>query len=114
MDNSSKSKVNPRSSSCGSNNRGKTLVGSRTFLPRSDLEAQVAASASPVSSVDEAHSWLEKKGWMLTSEPYTKSQLAEVLFSAALSFKLPAEADTAIHSVAYLIWEQSEDEVASY
>jgi hypothetical protein len=73
----------------------------------------VAASASPVSSADEACSWLEKKGWMLTSEPYKKSKLAEVLFSAALLFKLLAEADTAICSVAYLIWEQSEDEIAT-
>jgi hypothetical protein len=78
-----------------------------------DLEAKVAASASPVWSVDEACSWLEKKGWMLTSEPYMKSKLAKVLFSATLLFKLLAEADMAIHSVSYLIREQSEDKIAS-
>jgi hypothetical protein len=73
----------------------------------------VAASASPVSSADNAHSWLEKKGWMLASEPYMKSKLAEVLILATLLFKLPAEADTAVHSVAYLMWEQSEDKIAT-
>jgi hypothetical protein len=105
--------VNPRSSSHSSNNGGKNLVGSQTFSPRSDLEAQVAASASPVLLADEARSWLEKKGWMLASKPYMKSKLSKVLFLAALLFKLPAEADTAIRSVAYLIQEQSEDEIAA-
>jgi hypothetical protein len=50
---------------------------------------------------------------MLASKPYMKSKLAKVLFSATLLFKLLAEADTAVRSVAYLIQEQSEDEITA-
>jgi hypothetical protein len=64
---------------------------------------QLSASISPVTSVKDAHSWLEKKGWILASEWYSKNKLAEILFSAVLSFKLPTEADTALCSIAFLI-----------
>ena len=73
---------------------------------------QILASFGPVSSANEARTWLEKKGWILSSESYSKNKLAEILFSASLSFKLPPEADTAIWVVAYLIQDQSDDETS--
>ena len=84
----------------------------RDFSPRPDLEAQIIASTSPVSSVDEARTWLGKKGWVLSSESYSKNKLADILFSISISFKLPPEADTAIRAVAYLIRDQSDEETS--
>jgi hypothetical protein len=49
---------------------------------------------------------------MLSSEPYSKSKLAEILFSVVLSFKLPPEADMAIRSVAYVVRDRAEEEFA--
>jgi hypothetical protein len=82
-------------------------------LPRPNLDSHIAASASPVTSEKEAHSWLEKKGWILTSEHYSKSKLAKILFTVTLSFKLPTKANTALHSVAFLIHDQGEEDFAS-
>ena len=112
MGDSSKSKNNPRSSSRGSNSNA-SVLGNQNFVPRSDLEAQLNASASPVTSVKDACAWLEKMGWMLTSKSYSKNKLAEILFSVALSFKLPPDADTAIRSVAYIVRDRAEEETAS-
>jgi hypothetical protein len=112
MGDSSKPKNIPRSSSRGSNSNASAL-GNRNFSPRPDLEAQLNASVSPVTSVKDACAWLEKMGWMLTSEPYSKNKLAEILFSVALSFKLPPDADTAIRSVAYVIRDRADEETAS-
>jgi uncharacterized protein (DUF2267 family) len=64
-------------------------------------------------SIKDACAWLKKMGWMLTSEPYLKNKLAEILFSVALSFKLPPNADTAIRSVAYVVHDQAEEETVS-
>ena len=113
MGDSLKSKNSPRSSSRGSNSNAASSLGNRDFSPRADLEAQLLASPSPVSSVKDARSWLEKKGWMLNSEDYTKKKLADILFSASLSFKLPPEANTAIRSVAYLIRDLADEEHAA-
>jgi hypothetical protein len=88
-------------------------LGNRNFSPRADLEAQLNASASPVASAKDACAWLEKKGWVLTSESYSKNKLAEILFSVALSFKLPPDADTAIRSVAHIVRERAEEDLAS-
>jgi hypothetical protein len=65
-----------------------------------------------VSSAKDAWSWLEMKGWALISEIYSKSKLTDILPSAMLSFKLPAKADTAIHSVAFLIQDQADKDFA--
>ena len=70
------------------------------------------ASNSRVSLANEAQTWLEKKGWVLSSESYSKNRLTEILFSPLLSFKLPPEADTAIRVVDYLIWDQSDKETS--
>jgi hypothetical protein len=111
MGDSVNSKVASRSSSRGSNSNAS--LGNRDFSPRPDLEAQLRASPSPVSSAKDARSWLEKKGWMLNSENYTKNKLADILFSASLSFKIPPEANTAIRSVAYLIRDLADEEHAA-
>ena len=78
-------------------------IGTREFAPRPDLDAQILASISPVSSEKDLRTWLEKKGWPPNSEVITKSHLADILFSVYLAFKLPNEADTAIRSVAYIL-----------
>jgi hypothetical protein len=102
MEGSSKSKSNPHSSAHGSNNIG-LAPGNQALSPRPDLDSQITASVSPVSLVKEAHSWLEKKGWILTSKHYSKSKLAEILFTTALSFKLQPKVDTALRSVVFLL-----------
>jgi hypothetical protein len=112
MGDASKSKINTRTSTRGSSTNS-LAPGNRAFSPRPDLDSQIAASAGPVTSDKEARSWLEKKGWILTSESYSKSKLAEILFSVALSFKLPPEADAAVRSVAFLIRDQGEEDFAS-
>jgi hypothetical protein len=111
MGDTSKPKNNPRSSSRGSNSNV-SGIGNRNLSPRNDLEAQIKASTGPVASVKDAYAWLETKGWMLSSEQYSKSKLAEILFSVALAFKLPPEADTAIRSVAYIVRDRAEEELA--
>jgi hypothetical protein len=50
---------------------------------------------------------------MLNSEDYMKRKLADILFSASLSFKLPAEANTAIRSVAFLIRDLADEDHAA-
>ena len=113
MGDSLKSKNSPRSSSRGSNSNVASSLGNRDFSPQADLEAQLHASPSPVSSAKDARSWLEKKGWMLNSEDHSKKKLADILFSASLSFKLPPEANTAIRSVAYLFRDLADEEHAA-
>ena len=112
MGDSSKTKNNSRSSSRGSNINTSAL-GNRNLSPRNDLDAQISASAGPVKSAKDACAWLEKKGWMLASEPYSKDKLAEILFSVAIAFKLLQDADMAVRSVAYLIREHAEEVLTS-
>ena len=52
---------------------------------------------------------LEKKGWLLNNENYSKNKFTDILLSASLSFKLPTEADTAIQLVTFLIWDQANE-----
>jgi hypothetical protein len=75
----------------------------RRFSPRADLDAQILATPSPVTSAKDAWSWLENKGWILNSEENSVPKLADILLSATISFKLPTEASTAIRSVAFLL-----------
>src|SRR5712675_1573181 len=98
MGDSSNSRNNPQSTSRGSNNANASPLGNRNFSPQADLDAQIHASSSPVTSAKDVSSWLGKKGWILNSEPCSTIKLADILFSAALSFKLPPEAETAIRS----------------
>ena len=90
-----------------------SALGNQNFLLRSDLEAQISASTGLVLSVNDAYAWLKKKGWMLTNKPYSKDKLAEILFSVALSFELLQDADTVVHSIAYLFCNQAKEILAS-
>jgi hypothetical protein len=110
MGDSSKSKT--CSSACGANNSS-LAPGTWAFSPRANLVSQLSASASLVTSEKEAHSWLEKKGWILASEQYSKSKLTEILFLVALTFKLLTEANSALHSVAFLIHDLGNEDLTS-
>ena len=85
----------------------------RDFLPQDDLKAQINTSPSPVTSAKDARSWLEGKGWLLNSEGPSSIKLADILLSVTLTFKLPAEASTAIRSVAFLLRDHADDSVSS-
>ena len=88
------------------------MQNSRDFLPPANLEEKILASSSPVSSAKNAQSWLEKKGWALNSETCSINKLADILFLVALLFKLLAEANTAICSLAFLICDQADKDFA--
>ena len=85
----------------------------QSFSPRADLEPQITATPSPVTSAKDTRSWLESKGWMLNSEDSTISKLSDVLLATTLSFKLPADASMAIRSVVFLLHARADDSFAS-
>jgi hypothetical protein len=102
MGDTSRTKNNAHRASCRSNANTPSL-SNQDFFPRANLEAQLHATSGPVSSVKEASTWLKMKGWALTSKTCTKIKLAKILFSVVLVFKLPADTNMAIHSVAHLL-----------
>ena len=104
MGNSTKSK-NPqvRSSSHSTSSSNMVPLANQDFYPWPNLDAQIVASPSPVSSAKDSQAWLKKKGWLLNSEDDSARKLADILFSASLSFKLPPEAHMAIRSVAHIL-----------
>jgi hypothetical protein len=61
----------------------------------------------------DAQSWLKGKGWLLNSEGPSSVKLADILLSATLLFKLPAEASTAIRSVTFLLRDHADDSISS-
>ena len=75
---------------------------SSQLLPRPDVMAALASN-SPISSSGDAKTWFESKGWILSGENYTKSKLADILFTVAINVKLPNEAKSAIAAVAYIL-----------
>ena len=86
---------------------------SQGFLPQANLEACVITSPSLVSSVLDTWSWLKSKGWLLNSEGTSRKKLANILLSATLSFKLPAEASMVIRSVAFLLQDYPDESLPS-
>lgn len=64
---------------------------------------QLQASPSPMTNAKDASSWLETKGWILTSKNYTKPKLADILFTVALTQKLPSDVSATIKAVTLLI-----------
>ena len=68
---------------------------------------------SLVSSAKDAQSWLESKSWVLNSEDSSALNLADILLSATISFKLPADASTAIHAVAFLLCAHTDKTLAA-
>ena len=115
MGNSSRQKTGPRTISCGANNNqnNTSSQNARDFSPRADLEAQITASPSPVTSAKDARSWLKNKGWILNSEGNSASKLSDILLSVTLSFKLPANANTTIRAVAFLLRDHTDETLAS-
>ena len=105
MSDVSRQKNGPRVPSRGPNSSQSSMSSqnARSFSPQANLEAQVTATPSLVTSAKDAWSWLESKGWILNSEDNTNSKLSDVLLAATLSFKLTADASTAIRSVAFLL-----------
>ena len=97
MSDSLRQKAGSRALSRGTNSQNTMSPHStRDFSPRANLEAQITASPSPVTSAKDARSWLENKGWILSSEDSSGAKLSDILLAATLSFKLPADACTAI------------------
>ena len=98
--------ISVRSSSCNSRSSSSKVAsptGNRKFAPRPDLDSQMLASPSPISSAKYWWAWLEKKGWLLNGMEVIKSQLSDIFFSASLTFKLPPEANIVIQSVAHIL-----------
>ena len=100
--------MSSRSSSSASN----ISSGNRELLPRADLEAQLQASPGPVTNAKDAQSWLESKGWILASENYTKPKLANILFTVALTQKLPSDTSAAIKAVAFLLEDGADQDLS--
>jgi hypothetical protein len=103
MGDSSKKKSATRTSSRSTSSADNVSAGVREMIPRAELEAHLQASPGPVTSVKDARSWLEAKGWILAGENYTKPKLADILFTVALTQKLPSDSCAAIKAVAFLI-----------
>ena len=115
MGDSSRQKNSPWTSSRSSNNNSNITSAQNPwgFSPQANLEALIAASPSLVTSVKDARSWLEGKGWLLTSKENSKLKLTDILLLAALSFKLLAEASTAIYLVAFLLRDHADKALAT-
>ena len=60
-------------------------------------------------SAKDAHIWLKKKGWPIDSKQGLEKKLADILFSASLSFKLLPEANTTIRSITFLLRDIADD-----
>ena len=115
MGDTSRQKSGTRVLSCrvNSSQNTKSPQNVRGFSRWPDLEAQISAAPSPVSSTKDAWSWLESKGWVLNSEDSLAPKLADILLSAMISFKLPANASTTIHAVAFLLHAHTDDTLAA-
>ena len=82
------------------------------LLPRSEVLV-VLTSNSPISSSWDAKNWFKSKGWILSGEKYSKSKLADILFTVAINVKMPNEAKLAITVVAYILKDIVEEDFAS-
>jgi hypothetical protein len=82
------------------------------LLPRSEALSGLSFN-SPISSPQDVRSWFETKGWILSSEQYTKPKLADILFMVATDTKIPPESKSAIMAVAYLIEDIAEEDFAA-
>ena len=68
---------------------------------------------SLVSSAKDSWSWLKDKGWVLNSKDNSAPKLTDILLSATISFKLPANASTATHAVAFLLCAHTDENLAA-
>jgi hypothetical protein len=106
MGDSSKYKNTLRTASRGSSGPSNASTGTWDLLSRAELDAQLDAATGPVTSEKDARVWLDTRGWILAGEKYSKPKLADILFTVALTQKLPNDACSAIKALAYLIAEQ--------
>jgi len=72
-----------------------------------------AHQQGPVCSAIDARKWLATKGWAPSGDLYDRSKLAQILFTAAALPKVPPEANATIHAIAFLITEESIDDLSS-
>jgi hypothetical protein len=82
------------------------------LLPRSEVLA-VLTSNSPISSSRDAKNWFKSKGWILSGEKYSKSKLADILFTVVINVKMPNEAKLAIAVVTYILEDIVEEDFVS-
>ena len=115
MSDASKQKSGPRSTTRASNfsQNATSTQNPRSFSPRANLEAQILAAPSPISSTKDARSWLKNKGWILNSEENSNAKLSDILFTASLAFKLPTDACAAIRSVAFLLRAHADETLST-
>ena len=90
-----------------SSSRTPTL--SRDLPSRSRISALLSGDSSPVQSLEDAHSWLNKKGWVLAGEQYDRFKMVNILMTVSLLPKLPVDAAATIRSVALLIDDDIKD-----
>src|ERR1700736_6537375 len=99
------------SSLCSSSSANQDQMPSQ-LLPRSKVLAALASN-SPISSSWDAKIWFESNGWILSGENYSKSKLADILFTVVIDIKMPNEAKLAIAVVAYLLKDIVAEDLAS-
>jgi hypothetical protein len=107
------SKLRSNTSAKHSSSTTGSSVDIRSLLSQTKINTRLTAELNPVSNVSEARSWLELKGWILAGENYTKPKLTDILFTVALSTKLPPEASSAIKAVALLVEDLAEEDFST-
>jgi hypothetical protein len=113
MGNSSKYKNTPRTASRSSSGPSNASTGTRDLLSRAELEVQLDAAIGPITGIKDARVWLDTRGWILAGEKYSKPKLADILFTVALTQKLPNDACSAIKAVAFLIADLAEQDFSA-
>jgi hypothetical protein len=90
-----------------------TPTPSRDLPSRSGISALLSGDSGPVQSLEDARSWLDKKGWVLAGEQYDRLKMVNILMTVSLLPKLPMDAAAAIRSVALLIDDDIKDSLSS-
>lgn len=80
---------------------------------RTELNGLIAGIHGPVTDLSSARSYLESKRWILSSKRYDRTKLVDILLTASVSLKIPADAAAAIRAVAYLLEDDITDKVSS-
>ena len=84
--------------------RASGTPGTHAKLPtHADLMAN--PNLGPIRNSREARKWLDRKGWVLSEEPYDRSKIVRILLTAAALPKVPSEASNAIQAAAFIIEE---------
>ncbi|KAG5638228.1 hypothetical protein DXG03_004186, partial [Asterophora parasitica] len=84
---------------------------------QTEIRALLMGEISPIKSVQEAHSWLEQKGWVLSSDTYDHVKLVRVLLTTALdvpgkSVEACTYVKNAILAVTFLLEEDITDSIS--